>query len=357
MTVYLYHLVRIDDSQEEIDALTANAEALGLGKMRQLRDTEHGARRMRGPFRKRHAGGRIFVRARPGDTVICPEYGRAFSAIGDFAANAKRWALGNVRLIVIDIGFDSASEFGRQLAAVLDHMLAVKHRKKLLVEQARKAARSPGESLILGTVRRGARHRRHISVDPTLYELGLKCREWMALGWTPKEIETHLWKMRIYRVQKRGGRSRPLPVSELRNEAFAKKWTWRSIQTLVANLDKIDEGVLSGKYRLPKDWRPASGPLSKLPVGTYEQKVGGELVSDRSAWMIGRKLRELRLELGLSQRQLATISGICQPQIADAERGAHHPKLSTLVKLAEALKVPVTTFDIQPALPAVVESA
>lgn len=45
------------------------------------------------------------------------------------------------------------------------------------------------------------------------------------------------------------------------------------------------------------------------------------------------KLIEAREEMGMSQRELADISGIKQPAIARLERGAAVPRLDTLISL------------------------
>lgn len=45
------------------------------------------------------------------------------------------------------------------------------------------------------------------------------------------------------------------------------------------------------------------------------------------------KIIEAREEMGLSQRELANLSGIKQPAIARLERGAAVPKVDTLIRL------------------------
>src|SRR3990167_1340543 len=60
-------------------------------------------------------------------------------------------------------------------------------------------------------------------------------------------------------------------------------------------------------------------------------------VSVRIAVMIAR----LREDKNLSQRDLARITGLKQPQIARIESGNYLPTLETLWKLADALKAKV----------------
>lgn len=54
-------------------------------------------------------------------------------------------------------------------------------------------------------------------------------------------------------------------------------------------------------------------------------------------------LRELRLAAGLSQSQLAELTETSQPRIARLEAGREEPGLSTLRKLARALKTDINT--------------
>lgn len=55
----------------------------------------------------------------------------------------------------------------------------------------------------------------------------------------------------------------------------------------------------------------------------------------------GEKIRTLRKELGLSQKQLAEKSGIIETTIRKYESGAQNPKLNNLQRLATALDIPL----------------
>ena len=57
---------------------------------------------------------------------------------------------------------------------------------------------------------------------------------------------------------------------------------------------------------------------------------------------LGARLRELRLEAGLTQAELARRTGIHRPNIARVEAGRHTPSLETLSRLANAIGVPTT---------------
>lgn len=53
------------------------------------------------------------------------------------------------------------------------------------------------------------------------------------------------------------------------------------------------------------------------------------------------RLKRLREERGLTQERLAKQSGVSHGYLARLEIGMHDPSLSTLAKLAKALKVTV----------------
>lgn len=53
----------------------------------------------------------------------------------------------------------------------------------------------------------------------------------------------------------------------------------------------------------------------------------------------GKRLRELRLERGLSQEKLGELAGLDRTYISSAEAGRRNVSLKTIYKLAEALGV------------------
>ncbi len=63
---------------------------------------------------------------------------------------------------------------------------------------------------------------------------------------------------------------------------------------------------------------------------------------------VGRRLRERRTELGLSQIELAAAVGVTFQQIQKYERGANRIVASRLYQLAKALGVPVEYFFADP---------
>ena len=57
-----------------------------------------------------------------------------------------------------------------------------------------------------------------------------------------------------------------------------------------------------------------------------------------------RNLRAARLEAGLSQERLSALARLHRTEISLLERGARDPKLSTILRLADALGVPAAAL-------------
>lgn len=68
------------------------------------------------------------------------------------------------------------------------------------------------------------------------------------------------------------------------------------------------------------------------------------LGQDFRAVDVGDRLRELRQERGMSMRSLARASSLSTNALSMIERGRTSPSVSTLVKIAGALGVPITAF-------------
>jgi transcriptional regulator with XRE-family HTH domain len=72
------------------------------------------------------------------------------------------------------------------------------------------------------------------------------------------------------------------------------------------------------------------------------------------AELFGQRLRLLRNERGITQAGLAETSGLIDTYISDMERGLKVPSLTTLLRLASALRCKVsdlvTVFDEEPDL-------
>lgn len=72
--------------------------------------------------------------------------------------------------------------------------------------------------------------------------------------------------------------------------------------------------------------------------------------------VVGESLRNRRAAAGLSQRQLATLSGVPQPNIAAYERGRRNPSSETLDRLVAALSIP-TMGRVRDAREAILQAA
>ncbi len=57
---------------------------------------------------------------------------------------------------------------------------------------------------------------------------------------------------------------------------------------------------------------------------------------------IGKRLKEIRQEKGLSQKELSEKSGVAQSHISNIERDNKNPTVGVLMKLSEALDEDLT---------------
>ena len=55
--------------------------------------------------------------------------------------------------------------------------------------------------------------------------------------------------------------------------------------------------------------------------------------------LVGRNTKKIRLAKGLTQEELAELSGFSQQYISDLERGRRNPTVVSLYELAQALGV------------------
>jgi transcriptional regulator with XRE-family HTH domain len=65
-------------------------------------------------------------------------------------------------------------------------------------------------------------------------------------------------------------------------------------------------------------------------------------MAQREGEVFGARLRELREQRGETQRSLAELIGSTHPYISQMERGLKVPSLTTIVRLAIALRCKVT---------------
>ncbi len=64
---------------------------------------------------------------------------------------------------------------------------------------------------------------------------------------------------------------------------------------------------------------------------------------------VGQRIKAARQAMGLSQSDLADMTDVSQPTVANWEKGSHAPRHSALTRIAEALKsTPASLLDAQP---------
>ena len=89
---------------------------------------------------------------------------------------------------------------------------------------------------------------------------------------------------------------------------------------------------------VPKQSRVEQAPAEESPTPDLD------LAEANVGWVIARRVRECRTELGLTVEQLADRSGISKGMLSKIENAQASPSLGTLVKLAAATSVPLTSF-------------
>ncbi len=82
-----------------------------------------------------------------------------------------------------------------------------------------------------------------------------------------------------------------------------------------------------------------SGATCQLTVATTQSATNGQSDIEIDLKNLGARLRQLRLENGLTQAELARRTGIHRPNIARVEAGRHTPSLDTLARIADAIGV------------------
>ena len=75
-----------------------------------------------------------------------------------------------------------------------------------------------------------------------------------------------------------------------------------------------------------------------------ESPVGREIDSAQVCLAVGIRARELRQDLGLTMAKFAERAGLSLGMLSKIEHGQTAPSLSTLVRLASAARVPVTSL-------------
>ena len=79
------------------------------------------------------------------------------------------------------------------------------------------------------------------------------------------------------------------------------------------------------------------------PVGA-QQSSRPDVLDAGVGWVIAQRVREYRNQLGFTVEQLAERSGISKGMLSKIENAQASPSLGTLVKLATAISVPLTSL-------------
>ena len=61
-------------------------------------------------------------------------------------------------------------------------------------------------------------------------------------------------------------------------------------------------------------------------------------------YTFGKRVREFRAALGVTQAKLAELLNTQQSTISEIEKGEHAPTLETVERIADALKTPASKF-------------
>ena len=83
---------------------------------------------------------------------------------------------------------------------------------------------------------------------------------------------------------------------------------------------------------------------SPCPGMSYRPSQSGKKKADNReiGKRIGQRVKALRKKYGLTQNQLATMSGVKRPNISRLEAGTHVPGILLIERLAESLQVKIS---------------
>jgi DNA-binding XRE family transcriptional regulator len=85
--------------------------------------------------------------------------------------------------------------------------------------------------------------------------------------------------------------------------------------------------------------KTAAAPKRKRALPTSHRRWAPDSQVERE--IFARNLRRARISAGYSQRELAKLTGIAQAHISDVENAMHNICIDTMVKLAQAVRVPL----------------
>ena len=89
---------------------------------------------------------------------------------------------------------------------------------------------------------------------------------------------------------------------------------------------------------------PEGPALSASPAALEPSAGSAGALEEALGAVIAERVREFRLQLGLTVGHLAEVTGLSKGMLSKIENAQASPSLATLARLSEALKVPVTAF-------------
>lgn len=125
----------------------------------------------------------------------------------------------------------------------------------------------------------------------------------------------------------------------------------RDRQKKYASRSRSAEDILEPQFGTSVRLRIFEAMKASGEPSITKRKVGIRLVEDPKriiAWAIAQRIREAREKQGLTQEDLAVMVGIARPNIARLEKGIHTPTLSTLKKVANALRLDINIIMSEP---------
>jgi transcriptional regulator with XRE-family HTH domain len=87
------------------------------------------------------------------------------------------------------------------------------------------------------------------------------------------------------------------------------------------------------------------GPALSTSASALDASAGSAgALEEALGAVIAERVREFRLQLGLTVGHLAEVTGLSKGMLSKIENAQASPSLATLARLSDALKVPVTAF-------------
>ncbi len=81
-------------------------------------------------------------------------------------------------------------------------------------------------------------------------------------------------------------------------------------------------------------------PSNNVRAVRAGRPVGTTTYEKQQAIAFGAVVRQVRLERGVAQEELAGVAGIDRSHMGKIERGTHMPNLALIIKLGNALQCP-----------------